>query len=99
MKKLLILAIALTVSGCGMFTRFVPVPPPPFPEPIKELTEKCPDLKQIEGNEVAITELLKTVVHNYNLYYLCSLKNDGWNDWYVKQRDIYESKLRKDVKK
>ena len=62
-----------------------------FPEAIPELKEKCPDLKQIEGDKVAITDLLKSVIINYNMYYECSLKNDGWNKWYDEQRKIYES--------
>jgi len=63
---------------------------PPFPEPIKELTERCPDLNQIEGDKVAITDLLKSIVNNYTLYYQCSLKNDGWNEWYKQQKEIYD---------
>lgn len=78
------------LSGCGFMNRFVPVPPPAWPSVPSTLTERCPDLKTIEGNEVAITELLKAVVDNYNLYYLCQLKNDGWNEWYKTQQKIYE---------
>jgi hypothetical protein len=89
MKKLVAIALLLTLSGCGMFTKFLPAKPQ-FPEPVKELTEPCPDLKQLEGDKVAITDLLKKIVENYTLYYQCSLKNDGWNEWYQKQKKIYE---------
>ena len=34
--------------------------------------------------------MLKTIVHNYTLYHQCSLKVDGWNDWYVEQKKIYD---------
>lgn len=85
--RLFIVAVAsLTLTAC---TTFLPAKPK-FPEPIKELTQPCPDLKRIEGDKVAITELLKTVVENYSLYHECSLKNDGWNEWYKKQREIYD---------
>ena len=86
---MLVLLVTVFLSGCGLFTKFLPAKPK-FPEPIPELTQPCPDLKQIEGDKVAITDLLKAVVQNYNLYYQCSLKNDGWNDWYNKQKEIYD---------
>ena len=95
MKIIIALVLAVTLSGCSSFKQLVPVKPPPFPEAVKELTQPCPDLKTIEGNQVAIIDLLKVVVENYTMYYQCSLKNDGWNDWYKTQRDIYEKVLRK----
>lgn len=95
MKLLLSLAFVTILVGCSTFKQLVPVKPPPFPEAVKELTQPCPDLKTIEGNQVAIIDLLKVVVENYTMYYQCSLKNDGWNDWYKTQKDIYEKVLRK----
>jgi hypothetical protein len=56
---------------------------------VKEFTEPCPDLKKIEGDKVSFQDLLKAVVENYTLYYQCSLKNDGWNDWYKRQKELY----------
>jgi hypothetical protein len=64
---------------------------PTFPEAPKALTEKCESLKKIEGDKVAITEMLKVVIHNYTLYHECSTKVEGWNDWYEGQKKIYES--------
>lgn len=89
MKILIALGLSMLLSGCAMFTKFLPAKPK-FPDPIPELTQPCPDLELIKGDQVAITELLKTVVNNYNLYYQCSLKNDGWNEWYKKQKEIYD---------
>lgn len=90
-KYLLVLLTSLGLSGCGnMFTKFLPAKPQ-WPAANKELTQPCPDLKTIEGDQVAITELLKTVVNNYTLYYECSLKNEGWNKWYLEQKRIYET--------
>lgn len=86
MKSILTLIVAVSLTGC---TAFLPVKPK-FPEPAKGLTKPCPDLKKIEGNRVAITDLLKTVVENYGLYHECSLKNEGWNEWYKEQKRIYD---------
>ena len=94
MRIITIILLAIALGGCGMMNKFLPVVPE-FPEPIKELTEKCPDLKQIEGDQVAVTDLLKAVVANYTLYYQCSLKNDGWNEWYKKQKEIYDEVKKK----
>ena len=89
MKLVSIFLISLSLTGCSALERFLPAKPK-FPDAIKELQQPCPELKQIEGNQVAITELLKAVVSNYTLYYDCSLKNEGWNKWYKEQREIYE---------
>jgi hypothetical protein len=62
-----------------------------FPEVPKALVERCESLKKIEGDRVAITEMLKVVVQNYGMYYECAAKVDGWNDWYLEQKRIYES--------
>ena len=79
--------IALVLAGCSTV---VPVKPK-FPEPVKELTEKCQALQKVDGDRVAITEMLKVIINNYSLYYECSAKVDGWNEWYIEQKKIYES--------
>lgn len=89
MKIIILLGCTLLLSGCAMFTKFLPAKPK-WPDAVPELTQPCPDLKTIEGDKVAITELLRTVVNNYSLYYECSLKNEGWNKWYKEQKEIYE---------
>jgi hypothetical protein len=82
---LLILAVFLTACS-------TPVPvSQKFPEVPKALVERCKNLKKIEGDKVAITEMLKVVVQNYGMYYECAAKVDGWNDWYLEQKRIYES--------
>jgi len=84
MKYLLVSLLLL--AGCTV----VPVSPK-FPDATPELMKKCEALKKVEGDKVAITEMLKVVVQNYTLYYECSTKVDGWQDWYNKQKKIYES--------
>ena len=84
MKYLLI--SLLFIAGCSTT---VPVTQK-FPNATPEFMMKCEDLKKIEGDSVAITEMLKVVVHNYSLYWECSAKVDGWQDWYNAQKKIYD---------
>lgn len=81
------LLIVLLLAGC---TTGVPIKPK-FPNATPELMKKCEDLKKLEGNKIAITDMLKTVVENYTMYYECSAKVDGWQDWYNEQKKIYDS--------
>jgi hypothetical protein len=84
MKYILIL---LLLAGC---TTVVPVKQK-FPNATPELMKKCESLKKIEGDKVAITEMLKVIVYNYSLYHECSTKVDGWQDWYNEQKKIFDS--------
>jgi hypothetical protein len=84
--KYIVLSLALVLAACST----APVKQK-FPEVPKALIERCESLKKIEGDSVAITEMLKVVVQNYSMYYECAAKVDGWNDWYLEQKRIYES--------
>lgn len=82
------LLLTLLLTGCASTT--VPVIQK-FPNATPELMKKCESLKKVEGDKVAITEMLKVIVHNYSLYYECSTKVDGWQEWYTEQKKIYDS--------
>jgi len=84
--KYIILSLVILLSACTT----VPVKQK-FPDVPKALVERCDSLKKVEGDRVAITEMLKVVVQNYGMYYECAAKVDGWNDWYLEQKRIYES--------
>lgn len=89
--KYLVLLFPLLLVGCA--TQGVPIQPK-FPEPFvvgeKKEMPKCPPLKEQAGDNIQITEFLKTIVHNYGQYYKCSDYVDGWNAWYKKQKDNHE---------
>jgi hypothetical protein len=82
----LFIVFAFLITGCSTT---VPVKQK-FPDAPKELFEKCPNLNIIEPGKTAITDLLKTVVSNYALYYECSIKQEGWTDWYTEQKKIFD---------
>jgi len=85
--KLSSLLFVLLITGCATS---VPVKQK-FPDVPQVLKERCENLKKIDGDSVAITEMLKVIIHNYSLYYECSTKVDGWQEWYNEQKRIYES--------
>jgi hypothetical protein len=83
--KALILSLAIVLAGCSTT---VPVARK-FPEAPEVLKQKCESLKLIEGDKVAITEMLKVIVHNYSLYHECATKVEGWQEWYEAQKKIF----------
>lgn len=85
--KYLAMCLVVFLTACSTA---VPIKPK-FPEAPAVLTERCEDLKKVEGDKVAITEMLKVVIQNYTLYYECSTKVEGWKEWYDTQKKIYES--------
>lgn len=85
--KYLAVILTILIAGCSTVT---PVKRT-FPEATKSLLEQCPELQQITGDKVAITELLKVIVNNYTLYYQCSNKVDNWQEWYQEQKKNFDS--------
>jgi hypothetical protein len=83
--KIALIALSLTLTGCAYTTQKFPDPPP-------ELTKNCEYLIPVipgEQDKTPITELLKTVVKNYTLYYQCSNRVDGWIKWHAEQKKIF----------
>jgi hypothetical protein len=78
------LLIALLLSGCSTV---VPVTAK-FPGKPSNV-EACPQLDTV-SNDVKLSELTSTVTKNYNSYYECAVKVDTWNEWYEKQKHIFE---------
>ena len=86
MKLYLILLTAL-LTGCSTTVPVVAK----FPEAPQSLKENCAALKKIEGEQVSIVDLHKTVIENYTTYHECVIKVEGWNEWHKKQKEIFES--------
>lgn len=81
------LLIFLLLVGCSTVT---PVESK-FPAAVPELMERCPDLKQTPQTD-KLSVVVDVVVDNYATYHECQAKVDGWNEWYKKQKEIFESK-------
>lgn len=87
MKLLTVIISVLLLSGC---VTTVPVARK-FPDAPQTLKQKCEELRTVETKEkVLITDVLKTVVQNYALYYECSIKVDGWIEWHNEQKKIFD---------
>ena len=84
--KLLALIPVLALAACATTVPVVQK----FPEAPPALMEKCPDLMLLGPNDISITDLLKSVVKNYTTYYTCSIRLEGWQGWYVSQKQIQE---------
>jgi hypothetical protein len=86
MKLILLLLLLILLSGCSNVIGVKPN----FPELPPVLTESCPELLTIPENENRMSEFLKVVIMNYDQYYECKYKVEAINEWYIKQKEIYE---------
>jgi hypothetical protein len=86
MKKLLALALALTLTGCLN----TPVSRH-FPEVPEELKTACPVLEQVDPATTKLSEVIVVVTNNYTQYHECRVKVDAWIEWYKTQRAIFDS--------
>ena len=84
MKYLAILLI-VCLSACTS----VPVTTE-FPSVPDLLMVKCPELKTIAGEKVSIVDFTRTVTENYTTYYECAARTEAWQEWYTKQKKIWE---------
>lgn len=84
--KLLIIAVALSLSACVS----VPVERT-FPKAPEEITVACPDLQTVPAGTTQLSIVLETIIANYGQYQLCQAKSDTWIQWYNEQKKIFES--------
>jgi hypothetical protein len=80
------LLLTILLAGCSTTVPVVAK----FPEVSPSLKGACPELKTIEGDKVSIVDLHKTVVENYTQYHECATKVEGWNEWYIQQKKIFD---------
>ena len=83
--KYLIFVFVLFLSACSS----VPVTAE-FPAAPDVLMVKCPELKIIAGEKVTIVDFTRTVTQNYTTYYECAAQTEAWQEWYTRQKQIWE---------
>lgn len=85
MKKIILYSVIL-LSGCTA----VPVKSN-FPAVPAELMVECKSLETIGKTTVKLSELMSTVVKNYEKFHECDALNDAWRNWYIQQKKIFDS--------
>ena len=61
-----------------------------FPAVPDALMAKCPELKTITGDRISIVDFTRTVTENYTTYYECAARSEAWQEWYTRQKQIWE---------
>ena len=84
--KLMLLPAALLLAGC---TTVVPVTQR-WPEPPGlQSMQPCAELQKLP-TDAKLSDVAKTVAHNYTEYYTCVIKLEAWQEWYAKQEIIHK---------
>lgn len=83
--KAIVITLCLMLGGC---VTAVPVKQK-FPVAPETLMKPCLDLKKLQL-DVKLSDVAKVVIENYTLYHECSIKSQGWIDWYNAQKKIFE---------
>lgn len=80
------LLIALLLSACVA----TPVARH-FPEQPETTKENCADLQLVPEGTDKVSAVLSTVLTNYGQYHECKIKAETWQEWYNKQKEIFDS--------
>jgi hypothetical protein len=86
MKQFLIIATALLITACSTTTVPVTVKFPDNPGAVT--MQACPVLQKLEPG-AKLSDVSKTVSLNYETYYECAVKVDGWIEWYNIQKELF----------
>lgn len=84
--KYVVIVLIMCLSACTS----VPVVAE-FPAAPEMLMERCAVLTTIDKDQVSIVDFVKTVTENYTVYHECSARNSAWQEWYVKQKKIWDN--------
>lgn len=84
--KYALLFLILLLTACVS----VPVAPK-WPEVPADLKESCKKLKLVPTDTKKLSVVVDTVVDNYAMFHECSIKVEGWTEWYEEQRQIYDT--------
>jgi hypothetical protein len=60
-----------------------------FPEVPAILMEPAPNLKKLESGKTQLSDILENTTENSGSYYQLREKYYAWQEWYAKQRKIF----------
>lgn len=80
------LLLALLLSGCVAtpVTRH-------FPDQPDTTKEGCAELTTVPEGTTQLSVVLGGVLENYGKYHECKIKAETWQEWYNKQKEIFDS--------
>jgi len=81
--KYILLILSIFLTGCTV----VPVKQK-FPDAPVVLMVKCPQLLKINEDQNDIKTFIGVVVKNYDTYYKCAEKVNGWQEWHKENQKI-----------
>jgi hypothetical protein len=84
--KLASLLLVLLVTGCVA----TPVARN-FPAQPETTREGCAELTTVAEGTTQLSAVLGTVLENYGKYHECKIKAETWQEWYTKQKEIFDS--------
>jgi hypothetical protein len=85
MKNILLFCAVMLLAGC----QTIPITQK-FPDAPAILMDKCQSLETLDKPTVYLSELMTTVTNNYTKYHICANQVESWQDWYNKQKAIYD---------
>lgn len=53
--------------------------------------EPAPSLTPLDQNDINLSDLLDNVAENYGKYHELSIKYSAWQEWYNKQKTVFEN--------
>jgi hypothetical protein len=87
--KIFTLLFIVMIAGCSSY----PIKPP-FPDASSQLANSCDPLSTLPNvtatHEVKLSEVSKIIVINYDKANKCAVLVEGWKEWYIEQKKIYE---------
>lgn len=87
MNKYIFIIFLFLFSGCAK-TEYVKYT---FPDAPENLLDPCPKLYTADESDPKLSNLLDTVMKNYELYEECSIKHELFIQWYNEQKINYKN--------
>ena len=87
MKRLIILALLVSVVGCANNSAPVKIK---WPDAPAELMDPSEELTPLDTNQTSLSDLLDNANTNYSRYYILKDRYDTWQQWYKTHSQIYQ---------